>query len=106
MSSFQNVGYNVELSIALNSFNMGVAIINFPALRISFETMSKDVDLLFGKLDISSITSARVIGLSSSDATRCKFSDKYDVIDSSVGPCVTGGPSKLEKCCSQSSGET
>ena len=53
MSSFQNVGYNVELSIALKSLNMGVAIINFPDWRISFETMSKDVDLLFGKLDIS-----------------------------------------------------
>ena len=94
MSSFQNVGYNVELSIALNSLNMGVAVINFPALRISFETMSKDVDLLFGKLDISLITSALVIGLSSSDATRCKFSDKYDVIDSFMSDSNIGARKK------------
>ena len=55
---------------------MGAAIINLAAFNISLDNKSKAVDLLLGRQDISVITSARVIGLSSSDLNLSMLSSK------------------------------
>ena len=55
MSNFQFDGYKVDFKITLNNLSMGVAITNFPAFNISLVILSKDVALLFGRLEISGV---------------------------------------------------